>query len=99
MATQPWFVSDEVEVAVVTSDTAGVVDPTANGPGRVQVKVGAAYEHVQPLFVKVAPAPRERGPLLFARRTEVRGDPWATGLGDFVLAIDKSAPSRWNVKL
>jgi len=54
IATQPWFVSDAVEVAVVTSDTAAVVAPTASGPGRVQLKIAAAYEHVQPLFAKEA---------------------------------------------
>jgi hypothetical protein len=50
--THAWFVSGAGAVAVVTSVKAGVVAPTANGPDRVQVNVGAEYVQVQPLLVK-----------------------------------------------
>ena len=47
----------------------------------------------------VSPLPTARGPLLVACSTDVNAAPCATGLGDFVLAIDRSLPSRWIVKL
>src|SRR5438874_822455 len=47
----------------------------------------------------VSPAPSARGPLLVTRKIEVRGEPCATGFGDFVFVIDISAPSRWIVKV
>jgi len=46
----------------------------------------------------VSPLPTARGPLLVACSTDVNAAPCATGLGDFVLVIDKSLPSRWIVK-
>ena len=49
MATQPWLVSVPGLFAVVTNVSKAVCAPTANGPSRVQVNVGAAKLQSQPL--------------------------------------------------
>ena len=65
-----------------------VVRESRSCPSSLAGRQGVRYGYCVALPVTA------RGPLLVACRTDVTAAPCATGLGDFVLVIDKSLPSR-----